>query len=163
MAESRISPKELEYIGSGIWRFTWDVIESVKDELPLYTYKEQFFPYEPTPEEVKNILIDSINKDTDQVILSGLTWKDMPIWLSQENQINYKAAYDLAVQTDGSTLPVTFQFGETDSPIYCEFTTLEELSSFYISCVTHVQKALKDGWDKKAQIISKYIEQYGSN
>lgn len=29
------------------------------------------------------------------------------MWLSQENQYDYKAAYDLAFQTDGKTLPVS--------------------------------------------------------
>ena len=40
----------------------------------------------------------------------------MPVWLSSENQFNYKAAYDLAVQTGGATLPVTFKFGTDEVP-----------------------------------------------
>jgi hypothetical protein len=55
----------------------------------------------------------------------------MPVWLSSENQFNYKAAYDLAVQTGGATLPVTFKFGTDEVPQYREFVTLEELTDFY--------------------------------
>ena len=30
----------------------------------------------------------------------------MNIWLSSENQFNYKVAYDLALQTNGANLPI---------------------------------------------------------
>jgi hypothetical protein len=40
----------------------------------------------------------------------------MPVWLSTENQFNYKAAFDLATQTGGKSLPVTFKFGSTNNP-----------------------------------------------
>ena len=39
-------------------------------------------------------------------------------------------AYDLAVQTNGVSLPVTFKFGDNDNPVYYKFTTLEELTDF---------------------------------
>lgn len=40
------------------------------------------------------------------------------VWLSRENQINYKAAFDLAMQFGGQhgTLPVTFKLGTTEDP-----------------------------------------------
>ena len=51
---------------------------------------------------------------------------DAPVWLSTENQYNYKAAYDLAVQTGGETLPVTFKFGSDEQPEYHTFEKLDE-------------------------------------
>ena len=48
------------------------------------------------------------NSQTDAAILSGFAYNGAHVWLSVENQYNYKAAYDLAVQTGGETLPVTF-------------------------------------------------------
>ena len=65
-----------------------------------------------------------------------------------ENQFNYKAAYDLAVQTNGASLPVTFKFGDS-SPVYHTFNTLEEISDFYTSALSYVNNMLADGWAKK--------------
>lgn len=69
--------------------------------------------------------------------------------LSGENQFNYKSAYDLAVQTGGGTLPVTFKFGTDMEPVYRTFETLEELTDFYTKAMRHIQNALADGWEKK--------------
>lgn len=71
------------------------------------------------------------------------------MWLSTENQLNYKAAYDLAVQTEGKTLPVTFKFGTEDEPSYHTFDTLEELADFYLKATEYVQNTLAEGWKKK--------------
>ena len=86
---------------------------------------------------------------TDWKILSGFEWEGMKVWLSMENQFNYKAAYDLAVQTNGASLPVTFKFGATEEPIYHEFTTVVELTDFYTQAMAHVNSVLADGWAKK--------------
>ena len=74
------------------------------------------------------------------------------MWLSQENQYNYKAAYDLAVQTEGKTLPVTFKFGTDEEPVYRTFETLEEIADFYTKTVAFIQGVLADGWKKKDAI-----------
>ena len=41
-----------------------------------------------------------------------MIWNNKRIWLSSENQFNYKVAYDLALQTNGANLPIIFKFGE---------------------------------------------------
>ena len=76
----------------------------------------------------------------------------MSIWLSSENQFNYKAAYDLAVMSQGKSLPVVFKFGSTDNPMYYQFETLEDISDFYLSAMAHVNKCLDEGWKKKDSI-----------
>lgn len=116
-----------------------------------YNYRKTF-DYRPTIEEIKEIIITQINKEIDLKILSGLVWKDMPIWLSSENQFNYKAAYDLAVQTNGATLPVTFKFGADNSPIYYTFDNLKEFQEFYTTSLAYVQQTLLDGWNEKDNI-----------
>ena len=73
----------------------------------------------------------------------------MPVWLSDENQRNYKAAYDLAVQTGGETLPVVFKFGSDEQPVYHTFNTLDELKEFYMSVYRHIERCLADGWANK--------------
>ena len=76
----------------------------------------------------------------------------MPIWLSSENQFNYKTAYDLAVQTNGASLPIKFKFGTDESPVYYTFESLEDFSDFYMSAVAHVNTVLNEGWEKKDSI-----------
>ena len=76
----------------------------------------------------------------------------MPVWLSTENQFNYKAAYDLAVQTKGKSLPITFKFGSSSNPQYYTFNSLEELTDFYTKVINHVNECLKEGWKKKDSI-----------
>ena len=88
----------------------------------------------------------------DEKILSGFVWKDMPVWLSTENQFNYKAAYDLAVMSQGQSLPVMFKFGTTENPVYYHFSTLEDISDFYVSAMAYINTTLTEGWQKKDAI-----------
>ncbi len=103
---------------------------------------------------VKTAILGDINHRTDEKILSGLVWQDKPVWLSQENQFNFKAAYDLAVQTQGATLPVTFKLGEQEdgTPVYHTFETMEDSTDFYTAAVNHIHNAVADGWQEKDSI-----------
>ena len=128
------------------WRIRWDVQEK---ENGSANYMEEEFDHKPTEDEIKQTIIAWFNTQTDTTILSGFEWNGMSIWLSSENQFNYKAAYDLAVQTAGATLPVTFKFGTDNAPCYHTFKTVEELSDFYTKAMQHILSALADGWNKK--------------
>lgn len=114
----------------------------------LYFYKKQG---RPSFDVVKNSILNDINERTDKKILSGFAWEGQSIWLSSENQFNFKAAYDLAVQTQGQSLPVTFKIGEDEeeNPIYHEFTEMDEFTNFYVSAINFVNETLNDGWQKK--------------
>lgn len=125
----------------GLWRIRWDIQTT--------SYMEEEFDHKPTSEEVKNIVLSYYNREIDNSILSGMEYEGAMVWLSTENQFNYKAAYDLAVQTEGQSLPVTFKFGTDDEPKYREFTTLEELSDFYRKSISYVLTTLQEGWKKK--------------
>ena len=63
-----------------------------------------------------------------------------------------KAAFDLAVQTDGANLPVVFKLGTDEKPVYREFTTVDELKNFYTAAMAHVQGTLAAGWKAKDEI-----------
>lgn len=114
--------------------------------------KEFVFNYKPSLGLIKNIILDAYNKDIDNKILSGFTWNGMPIWLSTENQFNYKAAYDLAVQTNGQNLPLIMKFGTTNDPVYHQFDSVEEFTGFYLGAMQHIQMTLAEGWSKKDSI-----------
>lgn len=126
--------------------------EGNKTETQLGTWTEALVPFKPSLEQLKKLILDAINKDVDEKILSGFVWKDMPVWLSTENQFNYKAAYDLAVMSQGQSLPVMFKFGTTENPVYYHFSTLEDISDFYVSAMTYINTTLAEGWQKKDAI-----------
>lgn len=128
------------------WRVRWDVQEK---EEGMADYMEAEFDHRPTAEEIKAAVIDWYNRQIDQAILSGFKYEGHMVWLSSENQFNYKAAYDLAVQTDGATLPVRFKFGTDDAPVYRVFDQLADLADFYTKAMRHIQDTLDVGWQRK--------------
>lgn len=132
-----------------IGRNKWELIYGYgTDGVSGWTYRERF-TRKPTQDEIKEIIIAQINRNVEEKILCGLVWKDMPIWLSTENQFNYKTAYDLAVQTGGQSLPVKFKFGTDEQPVYHTFTTLDDLQEFYMTSLAFVQQVLDEGWQEK--------------
>ena len=152
---NRVEGAEQRYIRCankrrGHYAICWDFTQ---DELSgNYSYMEHIFNHLPTLAEIKQVVIGWYNEQIDQQILSGFKWRDISVWLSSENQFNYKAAYDLAVQTNGSTLPVTFKFGSDDEPIYYKFANLEEFADFYTKAMLFIQTSLSEGWAKKDSV-----------
>lgn len=131
------------------WKIRWNITE--KDDGSA-EWLEKDFDHKPTIEEVRNVIIQYHNKQVDAKILSGYRWKDMPVWLSTENQFNYKASFDLAVQTNGENLPVRFKFGTDEEPLYHDFTTIEELTDFYMGAMSFINATLQEGWQAKDSI-----------
>lgn len=118
-----------------------------------YDYRHTF-DHVPTDDEILSVITDQVNTDTGQKILTGFSWNGKKVWLSTENQFNFKTAYDLAVQTGGSSLPVKFKLGEDDTgtSVYHTFCTLEEFTDFYTQAIAFVNKTLVDGWNLKDSI-----------
>lgn len=131
--------------------FTTDE-EGSKVETDMGTWSVHTFLTTPSFGQIKSFILSEINKRTDEKILSGFMWNGMQVWLSTENQFNYKAAYDLAVQTGGANLPTVFKFGSNDEPKYHKFDTVEELTDFYVKAMTYINEQLAIGWVKKDAI-----------
>lgn len=142
--------KHLECVDTirNVWKLRWDFKEGESG----YSFEEQTIKHKPSLKEIKDIIYNWYNEQTDKAILSGFTWKDMPVWLSSENQFNYKAAYDLAAQTSGLSLPVKFKFGTTENPIYYTFTSLADFSDFYVQAMSYINATLDKGWNQKDSI-----------
>lgn len=130
------------------WMITWN---HETDEEGNSTFLSETFEHKPSLSEVKEVILAWYNAAIDNQILSGFVWKDMPVWLSIENQFNYKAAYDIAVQSNGKVLP-TFKFGTTENPVYYKFTDMEDLQDFYLEGMTYVNETLAKGWAEKDAI-----------
>jgi hypothetical protein len=117
---------------------------------------------------VKDAIIADINARTDEKIVGGLVWTPqaggdpIPVWLSTENQFNFKSAYDLAVQKQGATLPVTFKMGEDEegNPVYHTFETMEDADDFYLHAVAYINTTLSAGWSEKDSIDWTPYEEY---
>ncbi len=119
-------------------------------ETPLAFWEQYKFNHVPTLSEIKNVIIEYYNEKIKDEIINDFIWNDMKIWLTTENQLNYKVIYDLTKQTNGSNLPITLKFeNNVQEPIFYTFNSIEELEDFYISSVNYIQKKLKDGWDIK--------------
>lgn len=136
------------------WRIRWDIQpeyqqnEEGKQEERGVSFLEYEFNHKPSLDEIKDVVLKWYNDKIDAQIYSGFVWKNMPVWLSKENQFNYKAAFDLAVQTNSQSLPVTFKFG-SEYPIYYTFETIDELTDFYQKAMDHVTTTLTAGWALK--------------
>lgn len=109
------------------------------------------YDHKPTIEELKEDIHSLLNQEVDNAILSKFVWNGKKVWLSSENQMNFKAAYDLAFQTLGKTLPVKFKLGEDSggNPVYYTFERLDEFSDFYTTVVEYINATLNEGWKEK--------------
>lgn len=167
--------KPIEKIGGNVYIIRWDytdVYEDVYQETGeidedgrpvivatgekratnLATWMSEMFHYRPSINDIRNVILKYYNDRIDTKILKGFSWNGIPVWLSSENQFNYKAAYDLAIQTQGASLPVTFKFGTDEQPVYHTFTDINEFTSFYTQAIQHVNTVLNEGWQKKDSI-----------
>ncbi len=105
----------------------------------------------PDVSEIKADIDALINRRTEADILTGFSWEGKPVYLSSENQFNFKAAYDLALQTGGASLPVRFKLGEDadGNPTYHTFGSLDEFTDFYRKAIAHIAECLDRGWTEK--------------
>ena len=112
------------------------------------------YEHKPTSEEVKADIVQLVNDNVDEKILTGYSWNDMPVYLSSENQFNYKSVYDLALQNN-SVLPIKFKMGEdTDgNVVYHTFENISELEDFYLGAIKFINQCLNEGWAEKDAIV----------
>lgn len=135
-------------VGRKRWLLYYGLYE---DDGDSYEYR-QAFDHKPTLEEIKDTIIAQVDENTDKRILSGCLFQGNQVWLSTENQFNYKAEYDLAVQTNGANLPVTVKLGGADKPVYQTFNTLDEFKTFYTEVLAFIKQCYTDGWKEKDAI-----------
>lgn len=153
------------------WHVRWNVqpvLDEEGNETNQVSFKYKLIEHHtPTLSEIKEIVISDMNEDIDNKIIKGFVWNDIPVWLSQENQFNYKSAYDLAVQTNGANLPIVFKFGTIEEPIYYQFTDMETFTDFYMKSVMHISVVLEEGWKLKDNIdwlpYEQILNRYGTN
>ena len=114
--------------------------------------------------DVKDAIYDDINAQTDARIVNGYEWtvlhgedegNTVKVWLSSENQNNFKALYDIASTTPQyATWPLQYKIAEDENerPIYEHFQNIGELQQFYLGGVAYVNGCYTQGWQRKDAI-----------
>ena len=108
------------------------------------TWNELYFSKKqgkPSFEQAKAAIIADINEQVKAKIIGGFVWNEKPVWLSEENQMNFAQA----------VVPVTLKIGEQEdgTPIYENFETKNALKAFCEACTLWKQQCLADGWAQK--------------
>ena len=127
--------------------------EDKENQNAVFVWRRDY-DHRPDRAEVKADINALVNAATDRKIASGFVWKGLPIWLSSENQFNLKAAYDVAFQTEGASLPAKYKLGEDEggSPIYYDFEDLDTFKDFYFGCIGWIQQCIAEGWKEKDEV-----------
>ncbi len=131
------------------WNFRNKKYENGTEDENDVLFCEEIFNHKPTLSEIKETVNGYYNEQINEKILSGCRWEGNVVWLSQENQLNYKTAFDTAFQTDGQNLPVIFKLGTEDNPKYVQFDTVERLKTFYLHWTSFITSTLRAGWQLK--------------
>lgn len=118
--------------------------------------RSMLVPYKPTVLDVRGYIEKDINTECKNKITCehfvDIMGTNFVVWLNAENQANYKAACDLAVQTNGENLPYTIRVGYSNDVKYVTFNTVEEILEFWKGCTEHIQNCLKKCWEMKDSI-----------
>jgi hypothetical protein len=117
------------------------------DKGSTYEYRHSF-DHKPTWDEVKAVLIETINAQTKEKILNGFTWNDMKVWLSEDNQRNFMMINNYGVYP----LQMKINEAEDGSPIYHTFADANEFNDFSKLASQYVIETLYQGWTEKDQL-----------
>lgn len=114
----------------------------------LYEWHEIYLPKTQNAnlslDIVKTAILGDINSRVKTAIISGFVWNEKPVWLSEENQLNFSQA----------VVPATLKIGEQQdgTPIYETFDTKTDLKAFNEACTLWKQQCLSEGYSEKDSI-----------
>ena len=125
-----------------------------------YIYEWLFLDHKPTREEMAALIYEHINARCDAAILEGgvyTTLEDEPrrcrLYLSQQNQFNWKAIYDMACRLEGRNLPAVFKMGVSDEDAYYyTITSMRQLEHFILSVFKFIETTLAACWQAKQSV-----------
>ena len=114
----------------------------------IYEWHEIYLPKKQNAnlslDIVKTAILNDINARVKTAIISGFVWNEKPVWLSEENQLNFSQA----------VVPATLKIGEQEdgTPIYETFDTKTDLKAFNEACTLWKQQCLSEGYSEKDAI-----------
>lgn len=126
------------------WFVRWNVRDSEEEGCKMWDEEE--FDHKPTREEIATVINQSINEKTSNKIQSGFMYNEKQIWLSEQNQLNYKMLFDS--KQDG----IVIKCGDDINPEYITFDKFEDFEQFYNKVTLFIYNSLKEGWELKDSI-----------
>ena len=120
----------------------------------IYFYKKQCAQLSFA--DIKKAILADINAHVKEKIVSGFVLNGNPVWLSEENQMNFSQA----------VVPATFKIGEQEdgTPIYHTFETAEDMKAFNDAFIVWKQQCLAAGYQEKDGIDwSQYGQEENTN
>lgn len=151
--ETIVPLSTIQHVVDNEYRIRWGF--DIDEQSHKMSYTELEWKGEYNVDVLKKIVEKWYNDQCDNEILQGLTFQGNAVWLSLENQFNFKAAYDFAFQNEVLGLeyesPI-FKLGSTDVPVYKTFDSFMELTDFIKQCFTHIKVTLDKYWILKDSI-----------
>ena len=125
--------------------------------------------HRPALGDVRDAIIAHIDAETDEKILTGYQWtvlhgehagQTVYVWLSKENQDNFKAKHDAAIiYPDRVTFPFSYKISEDadHKAIYETFQNIGELATFYLGGLAYIDQCYGAGWVEK-DAVDEWLE-----
>ena len=125
-------------------------LEKVNDD----SYKWKYFVSNNkiSKNEIKDIINAYVNSEVKKSIENKFEWNSMHIYLSLENQIDYKLLFDVTMLQNGKNLPETIKFKVNGENIFYEIESIEEFKDFIIKMNNHIRTCIKIGNNIKESI-----------
>jgi len=117
-----------------------------------YKWNYEIFNTKPSIDTIKKTITDYINSQTRFCIENKFRWNGMSIYLSIENQIDYKLLFDTTSLLEGSNLPEKVKFKINGESIYYDFETIDDMKDFIIAMNNHIRACLEVGNKAKEEI-----------
>lgn len=139
------------------------VFNQIKGEYILsWVYKETMYvetilTYKPDIDQIKNIIIDFIEKEVDKNVEFGFVYKGTPVHLNKENEDNFFKAFvfgfleNMSGQSFG-IFPIPFKLGTPEKPEIKIFKDFSEVQEFCLSAFEYKKSCIAEGFKLKQEI-----------
>lgn len=134
---------------NGKYIVSWGLTKNNND---TYTWKYYITNRKPTPETIKEEINTYINENVKKSIINDFTWNGMKVYLSLENQIDYKLLFDITLLQDGTNLPEVIKLKQGKETVHYSIESVEEFKDFMLSMNRHIRECLKQGRELKESI-----------
>lgn len=156
----------MEYIittGVSGMKSSLQVFNQIKGEYILsWVYKETMYvetilTYKPDIDQIKNIIIDFIEKEVDKNVEFGFVYKGTPVHLNKENEDNFFKAFvfgfleNMSGQNFG-IFPIPFKLGTPEKPEIKMFNDFSEVKEFCLSAFAYKKGCIAEGFKLKQEI-----------
>ncbi|MDM1523852.1 hypothetical protein HX088_11300 [Empedobacter sp. 225-1] len=120
-----------------------------------YKYQQFLVVGDKAIETIKTTINNYYNEKCSDEILKGFKLDSDIVWLSSENQINYKIYYDFALfnhQNDLEFKPIKIKIGDETNTKYHTFESFNDFQKFVFDYTEHIQNTISKYWDLKDSI-----------